>query len=156
VGKLALKDFVAYLDKAGVETVETVGRSHKEGNDGNDGNDSNDSNKEGNRGVAWTTQLGSRPDAAWHTTYTGRTYLQPQLNKAMRKEECQYKGDRNLKDYLLFDKQRWHCHRPERDNTGNKEYVEGVMLPTAQWPSDHGAVSCVLDRFVMEEEGGEL
>ena len=82
--------------------------------------------------------------------------MQPQLNKAMRKEECKYKGDRNLKDYVLFDPRRWQCHRPERDNTGNKEYLQEVMLPTARWPSDHGAVSCVLDRQRRGEGGEEL
>ena len=35
-----------------------------------------------------TTYLGEQPVDTFHTTYNGRTYLQPQLNKAMTKEEA--------------------------------------------------------------------
>ena len=92
-----------------------------------------------------TTWLGNVPNVQLHTTYNGRTFLQPQLNKAMTKEEVQYQGDRNLKDFILFDGNGWNCQNPIRDNTGKGEYVEEMVYPTTEWPSDHSAVSCVLE-----------
>jgi hypothetical protein len=146
-----------------------------------------------------TTWLGMEPDENFHTTNNGRTFLQPQLNKALVKEAVLKFGDRNLKDFLLFDSNMWRCERPKRDNTGRILYLENVVVnfflllfsysfptrctsftccaaallarsktffyllicfspysipcfffsnqyPTRDWPSDHCAISCRLER----------
>jgi len=103
-----------------------------------------------------TTYLGniiSTPNQH-RTTYNGRTFLQPQLNKAMTKEDVVHYGDRHLKDYVLFDGDRWIVIDVLRDNTGRKAYVEDMVYPTKDWPSDHAAITCVLKRR-REGSGGE-
>eukprot|EP00958_Prasinococcus_capsulatus_P017476 scaffold1973_cov399-Prasinococcus_capsulatus_cf.AAC.7 len=46
---------------------------------------------------------GPKPDPESHTTFNGRTFLQPQLNKAAKKAEIESKGDKNPKDFILFE-----------------------------------------------------
>jgi hypothetical protein len=99
-----------------------------------------------------TTWLGLTPDPHFHTTNNGRTYLQPQLNKAMRKEHVSESGDQNLKDFILFQRHSWRCQDPYRDNTGHLEYVQDRVYPTNEWPSDHCAISCMLERVTSTKE----
>ncbi len=42
------------------------------------------------------------PDPLRPTTCNARTYLQPQLNKAIRRDESLSRADKNLKDWILF------------------------------------------------------
>eukprot|EP00928_Gymnodinium_smaydae_P082267 TRINITY_DN65649_c0_g1_i1.p1 TRINITY_DN65649_c0_g1~~TRINITY_DN65649_c0_g1_i1.p1 ORF type:complete len:202 (-),score=35.22 TRINITY_DN65649_c0_g1_i1:476-1081(-) len=85
-------------------------------------------------------------DPARYTTFNARTYLQPQLNKAAKSNELAEKGDRNPKDFILFSSH-FKSFGVQRDNTGRAEYVEDMVFPTLEFPSDHAALSADL-RFV--------
>eukprot|EP00933_Yihiella_yeosuensis_P081019 TRINITY_DN94555_c0_g1_i1.p1 TRINITY_DN94555_c0_g1~~TRINITY_DN94555_c0_g1_i1.p1 ORF type:complete len:560 (+),score=96.26 TRINITY_DN94555_c0_g1_i1:40-1719(+) len=78
------------------------------------------------------------------TTFNARTYLQPQLNKAAKSSELAEKGDHNLKDYILFSKDRFVLGGAFKDNTGSSEYLEDIVFPTLEFPSDHAAISADL------------
>lgn len=80
-----------------------------------------------------------------YTTYNARTYLQPQLNKACKKEEQREKGDVNPKDFILFRKEDFNVVHTWKDNTGEKTYTEDSAFPTLTFPSDHGLLSTVLE-----------
>mmetsp|Transcript_71904 Transcript_71904/g.203044 ORF Transcript_71904/g.203044 Transcript_71904/m.203044 type:complete len:453 (-) Transcript_71904:243-1601(-) len=75
-----------------------------------------------------------------YTTFNARTYLQPQLNKAARSTELAERGDRNPKDFVLFS-DHFALGRVWRDNTGGGEFLDGVVFPTLDFPSDHAAVA---------------
>jgi hypothetical protein len=87
---------------------------------------------------------GDVPNPANYTTFNARTYLQPQLNKACRKEEKREKGDVNPKDFILFPKKDFTVLRTWKDNTGDQKYVEDMAFPTLQFPSDHGILATVI------------
>ena len=54
------------------------------------------------------------------------------------------KGDKNPKDFILFRKQDYDVVSTIKDNTGKRTYVEDMVFPTLQWPSDHGLVATSL------------
>ena len=85
-----------------------------------------------------TSCWGDVPDASNYTTYNARTYLQPQLNKACKREEKREKGDVNPKDFILFAKDHFVVEQVWKDNTGKREYIENMAFPTLNFPSDHG------------------
>ena len=78
------------------------------------------------------------------TTFHARTYLQAQLNKAISYNEREVKGDRNLKDYILFYSNDFQVVDRWSDNTGDGVYIENMVFPTLQFPSDHGILATVL------------
>jgi len=78
------------------------------------------------------------------TTFNGRTYVQPQLQKAMQKSETPVKGDVNPKDFILFHKAQFKPVATTRDNTGARKYKEGMLFPTLSFPSDHAVISATL------------
>jgi len=83
----------------------------------------------------------------WHTTFNARTYLQPQLNKAVRYDERHTSKltDCNPKDFILFSTSAFEVAKPVvRDNTGQVRFVEGIDFPTLTFPSDHAIVSSAL------------
>merc|ERR1719198_691640 len=82
-------------------------------------------------------------DPARYTTFNARTYLQPQLNKAAKSTELAEKGDRNPKDFVLFTPH-FVAGRVWRDNTGRGEYLEDMVFPTLEFPSDHAVLSADL------------
>jgi hypothetical protein len=89
---------------------------------------------------------GSTPEelaAAGCTTYNARTYLQPQLNKAVGRAEVAGSTHRHLKDYLLCYRSQGSFSNTLKDNTGNGpgHYEEDLVFPTLSFPSDHGTVS---------------
>jgi hypothetical protein len=45
---------------------------------------------------------GPTPNPKNYTTFHARTYLQPQLNKAITYAEKDVKGDKNPKDFIVF------------------------------------------------------
>jgi hypothetical protein len=96
------------------------------------------------RSMGLTSCWGDTPDPGTYTTFNGRTYLQPQLNKAAKKEEVRVKGDVNPKDFILFYKGDLSALRVARDNTGQRKYVEDMVFPTLTFPSDHGVLSATL------------
>ena len=87
---------------------------------------------------------GDSPDPTSHTTYNARTFLQAQLQKAARVDEKVSKGDKNPKDFVLFSKSRFSLRSAAKDNTGRRRYVDAMVFPTLDFPSDHGLVSARL------------
>ena len=79
-----------------------------------------------------------------YTTFSARTFLQPQLNKAARRSELKTKGDVNPKDFVLFDGAQWSSTRCAKDNTGEGRFVEQMVFPTLAFPSDHGILKSEL------------
>ena len=79
---------------------------------------------------------GDAPDPSNHTTFNARTFLQPQLQKACRFDEMEEKGDCNPKDYLLFEPAKLSAFDQGMDNTTKREYVDEMVVPTLDWPSD--------------------
>lgn len=83
----------------------------------------------------------------WHTTFNARTFLQPQLNKAVRFEERATSSltDCHPKDFIVFSQGSFGIARHAvRDNTGRGEFVEEMDFPTSTFPSDHAIVSAAL------------
>jgi len=87
---------------------------------------------------------GDAPDPTSHTTYNARTFLQAQLQKAARIDEKISKGDKNPKDFVLFSKAGLALLSAAKDNTGRRAYVDAMVFPTLDFPSDHGLVSAKL------------
>eukprot|EP00802_Teleaulax_amphioxeia_P005775 Tamp_05779.p1 GENE.Tamp_05779~~Tamp_05779.p1 ORF type:complete len:578 (+),score=107.65 Tamp_05779:81-1736(+) len=89
---------------------------------------------------------GDTPDPLKPTTCNARTYLQPQLNKAVSKEETFTKGDVNLKDWIVFRKGEFASINGTvvRDNQGTGHYTERMVFPTLDFPSDHAVVAATL------------
>jgi len=84
---------------------------------------------------------------AWHTTFNARTYLQPQLNKAVRYDERHSSKltDCNPKDFILFSGAAFEVAKSAvKDNTGEVRFVEDMDFPTLTFPSDHAIVSATL------------
>ena len=76
--------------------------------------------------------------------YNVRTFLQAQLQKAARSNELRTKGDKNPKDFILFPKWAFTPYATRKDNTGRREYIEQMVFPTLEFPSDHGIISTTL------------
>ena len=85
-------------------------------------------------------------DPAGYTTFNARTYLQPQLNKAVSFAEryTNLNVDHNPKDFILFYRDQLALASTAKDNTGKRRYDEDIMFPTLDFPSDHGISSAVL------------
>mmetsp|Transcript_6680 Transcript_6680/g.20216 ORF Transcript_6680/g.20216 Transcript_6680/m.20216 type:complete len:467 (-) Transcript_6680:636-2036(-) len=95
----------------------------------------------------YTSCWGDMPDPKNHTTYNARTYLQAQLQKAAKRSETATKGDKNPKDFIIFPKGTYKVLRTQKDNTGERRYVEDMVFPTLQFPSDHGVLSTTLEEL---------
>lgn len=92
-----------------------------------------------------TSCWGDVPDPKNYTTFNARTFLQPQLNKACRRDEKRSNGDVNPKDFILFPKDDFQVVRTWKDNTGKREYVEDMAFPTLDFPSDHGILTTIIE-----------
>ena len=92
---------------------------------------------------------GQKPSRINFTTFNARTHLQPQLNKAVAFGEIDKskKGDKNPKDFILFYESDYSVLEVMKDNTGERKYVEGMVFPTLDFPSDHGLTSAVLKKL---------
>jgi len=91
-----------------------------------------------------TSCWGDKPNPKNFTTFNARTFLQPQLNKAAKKEDKVAKGDINPKDFILFRKGSFKVLRTTKDNTGKRKYIEKMVFPTLEFPSDHGIIETTL------------
>ena len=86
-------------------------------------------------GMGLTSCWGDTPDPTQHTTYSARTFLQPQLNKAAKKDELVAKGDVNPKDFVLFYPFDLQPTFVGKDNTGlcrfpaHRHELAGPCLP---------------------------
>jgi len=90
---------------------------------------------------------GEHSSPSWNTTFNARTYLQPQLNKAVRFHErgSSKLTDSNPKDFILFSDFAFVVDSyAARDNTGRGEFIEGMDFPTLSFPSDHALVAATL------------
>mmetsp|Transcript_57611 Transcript_57611/g.89680 ORF Transcript_57611/g.89680 Transcript_57611/m.89680 type:complete len:595 (+) Transcript_57611:88-1872(+) len=96
--------------------------------------------------VGLSSCWGDRPDPKNYTTFNARTYLQPQLNKAVSSADLGKPGvgDKNPKDFILFRKDAYTVLRTWKDNTGLGKYVEDMVFPTLRFPSDHGLIATQL------------
>lgn len=91
-----------------------------------------------------TSCWGDTPNPKNYTTYNARTFLQPQLNKACRKDGVCSHADINPKDFIIFPKEHYRVVRTWKDNTGQKKYEEGMAFPTLNFPSDHGLLATII------------
>ena len=89
---------------------------------------------------------GVEPDPRVHTTFNARTYLQPQLNKAVRFADrgTSPATDKHPKDHILFRPGTFDCRIVTRDNTGEGEFLDDAPFPTLTFPSDHALVCAEL------------
>uniref|UniRef100_A0A6U1J5H5 Endonuclease/exonuclease/phosphatase domain-containing protein n=1 Tax=Tetraselmis chuii TaxID=63592 RepID=A0A6U1J5H5_9CHLO len=104
------------------------------------------------RALGLTSCWGDVPDPANYTTFNARTFLQPQLNKAVRMAERKTSSltDRNPKDFILFSKEHFVKEVTIKDNTGAKSYDEDMPFPTLDFPSDHGVVASALRVLIQD------
>lgn len=79
-----------------------------------------------------------------YTIYCARTHLQPQLNKAASYAERDKKGDKNPKDFIVFFESDFTVLNTHKDNTGRGTFVDDMVLPTLDFPSDHAITSTTL------------
>jgi len=93
---------------------------------------------------------GDMPGVHTWTTRNARTYLQPQLQKAVGISDAARKGEVNLKDWIIFYATQLKPTESARDNTGNREFAESMVFPTLKFPSDHAIVSTLLERTQPE------
>lgn len=87
------------------------------------------------------------PESDWNTTCNARTYLQPQLNKAVpyASRHTSKLSDCHPKDFVLFTRDVIECVAlPKKDNTGELRFIENIDFPTLTFPSDHAVVSTIL------------
>ena len=98
------------------------------------------------KGLASQHGVDSSMDVKRYTTFNARTYLQPQLNKAVAFDEryTNINVDRNPKDFILYTPRDFELVDTGRDNTGERTYTEDMMFPTLKFPSDHGVTAATL------------
>jgi len=97
--------------------------------------------------MGFSSCWGNSPTMETWTTRNARTYLQPQLQKAVGMADAARKGDVNLKDWIIVYTHQLTAHRSERDNTGDRRFDEDMVFPTLSFPSDHAIVSTLLTRI---------
>ena len=99
------------------------------------------------KGMASQRGAGATIDGADYTTFNARTYLQPQLNKAVAfaDKDTSPLVDRNPKDFVLWYAAQAELGSTGKDNTGRREYKEGIVFPTLEFPSDHGITWATLE-----------
>lgn len=84
-------------------------------------------------------------DVPKNTTYSGRTAVQPQFSKAIKKEDLPKKGNLNPKDFILFvNDGAVKVEDTWRDNTGKKKYYDKMPFPTLDFLSDHAIVTTIV------------
>jgi hypothetical protein len=96
------------------------------------------------RSLGLNSCWGQTPDPINFTTFHARTHLQSQLNKAVSIEEKNTKGDKNPKDFILFQENDFILLQTTKDNTGARNYIENMVFPTLDFPSDHGITSTIM------------
>jgi hypothetical protein len=85
--------------------------------------------------------FGDETDPSSFTTYNARTYLQAQVQKACKSSEKRECGDVNPKDFILFFPGHFSPVSTTKDNTGKKSYIDDMVFPTLDFPSDHAILS---------------
>jgi len=101
--------------------------------------------------TCWADPLDSSRN---YTTFLARTFLQPQLQKAVKRSALQQTDpphkqvDRNPKDFILFRDGAFESVDKDatKDNTGKRRFVDDIVFPTLEFPSDHAILSARLRR----------
>ncbi|CAK0853116.1 unnamed protein product [Prorocentrum cordatum] len=91
---------------------------------------------------AAVSQLGLHsclPEDVW-TTFKARTFVQPQLQKAVRSENLSTEADMGPEDHILAKGAASIFVAVERDTTGDHHFLD-APLPTESFPSDHAIVA---------------
>lgn len=93
--------------------------------------------------TCWGTQI----DPKINTTYNARTFLQPQLNKAVRMCDMESSPltDKHPKDHIVFGSNSFSTQIVQRDNTGDGQFIDDTPFPTMSFPSDHALVCATLE-----------
>eukprot|EP01104_Vermistella_antarctica_P012747 TRINITY_DN374_c0_g2_i1.p1 TRINITY_DN374_c0_g2~~TRINITY_DN374_c0_g2_i1.p1 ORF type:complete len:590 (-),score=204.69 TRINITY_DN374_c0_g2_i1:306-2075(-) len=93
----------------------------------------------------WSSQEGGFDASKCLTTCNARTYLQPQLNKAVKSTDKFVKGDINPKDFIIFYDNQFTSSETKKCNTAKRGvYTEHMCFPTMEFPSDHGVIETFL------------
>jgi hypothetical protein len=82
------------------------------------------------------------------TTFNARTYLQPQLHKAVGLDGVLDQRHMRLRDWVVFRAGQLTVSGVERDNTGRGRFERRVM-PSPAFPSDHAVVAATLRRLAL-------
>ena len=93
-------------------------------------------------GTCWGDSVVTGREA--YTSYIGRSFLQPQLQKGIKFNDLATKGDRDLKDYILFKKDQYRVSKMWKDCSGSGAWIEDAILPSFDFPSDHALLVCTL------------
>lgn len=93
-------------------------------------------------GTCWGDSVVTGREA--YTSYIGRSFLQPQLQKGIKFNDLATKGDRDLKDYILFKKDQYRVSKMWKDCSGSGAWIEDAILPSFDFPSDHAMLVCTL------------
>ena len=97
-----------------------------------------------------STCFSNPADHKRNTTFVARTFLQPQLQKAVKRSALlddppNKQVDRNPKDFIVFSGGITKLSEDAvRDNTGRRAFVEDMIFPTLDFPSDHAVLSARL------------
>eukprot|EP00316_Scyphosphaera_apsteinii_P000891 CAMPEP_0119322314 /NCGR_PEP_ID=MMETSP1333-20130426/57818_1 /TAXON_ID=418940 /ORGANISM="Scyphosphaera apsteinii, Strain RCC1455" /LENGTH=537 /DNA_ID=CAMNT_0007329509 /DNA_START=125 /DNA_END=1738 /DNA_ORIENTATION=+ len=96
---------------------------------------------------------GATPDPLNYTTFNARTYLQAQLQKAVKSTDIDKDPtvtgafiDKNPKDFILFRQGAFIVVAVAKDNTGVQGFVKDAVFPSMDFPSDHAITSTTLWR----------
>ena len=80
------------------------------------------------------------------TTFNARTYLQPQLHKAVGLEGVLDRRHMRLRDWVVFRAGQLAVAGVERDNTGRRGCFLARAMPSEGFPSDHAIVAAAFRR----------
>jgi len=97
------------------------------------------------KGLGLSSVFGDKTDPSSYTTYNARTYLQCQVQKACKSSQKKECGDINPKDFILFYGDHFQPLTTTKDNTGKKEYIDDMVFPTLDFPSDHAIMSAEIN-----------
>lgn len=89
-------------------------------------------------------KVGSVNPTEIYTTFSARTFLQPQFQKATRAADVQELADHNPKDHIVFRPTDFSVETVSRDNTGEGKFAELTVFPTIEFPSDHAVLHSTL------------
>jgi len=79
-----------------------------------------------------------------YTSFIGRSFLQPQLQKGIPFNDLITKGDKSLKDYIIFKSDQLRRTKFWKDCSGSGQWLEGTVMPSINFPSDHAIIAVVL------------
>lgn len=79
-----------------------------------------------------------------YTSFIGRSFLQPQLQKGIKYDDLVHKGDRDLKDYILYKPSQLDQIKYWKDCSGGGTWIENSVMPTYNFPSDHAILAMSL------------